>query len=172
MNLGLRPVNSLKHIVDTNGAIVGASPSTTDVITTVDSPSSTSATNQVHNGSTVHAIFLNVQVIQEVPAGGIDNIYLLVYKNPGGDLVGPPVDGVGKSDDRKRVIHQEMIMTGTVLTAASAIPRTLFKGVVGIPRGLKRNGVQDKLQVIIGHRSGEATQSTNFCLQAIYKEFF
>jgi len=167
----LRPVHSLKHIVDTNGAIVAAAQSITDVIVTVDSPGAVTGPNQVEVGSTVNAIFLNVQVIQEIPAGGVDNIYMYVYKNPGGDLTGPAVDGVGASDERKRVIHQEMVMTGTVLTAASAVPKTLFKGVVLIPKGLRRNGVQDKLQVVIGHRTGEATQSSNFCLQCIYKEF-
>ena len=166
----MRPVQSLKHIVDTNGVVVGGTASVTDVINTVDAPAA-GISNQCATGSTVHAIFLNVQAIQLVVAGGINNLYMTVYKNPGGDLFGPPVDAVGISDDRKRVIHQEMIMTGSVLTTADAIPRTLFKGVVLIPRGLKRNGVQDKLQVYIGHRNAEATQQTDFCLQCIYKEF-
>ncbi len=168
--MGLRLVNSLKHIIDTNGGITGGTPSTTDVITTVDNPAA-GTSNQCSIGSRVNAIFLNVQIIQVVAAGGVDNIYLIVYKNPGGDLLGPNVDGVGVSDDRKRVLHQEMVMTGNVLTAASAIPKTLFKGVVLLPKAIRRNGVQDKLQVIVGHRSGEATQQSNFCLQCIYKEF-
>lgn len=167
----LRPVMSLKHVVDTNGGITGAGFSTTDVIVTVNSPNATTGPNQCAVGSTVGAIYLRVEVIQEVPAGGIDNIYMMVYKNPGGDQVPPAVDSVGTSDERKWVIHQEMMMTGTVLTAANAIPRTLFKGVILIPRHLKRNAVEDKLQVVIGHRAGEATQVSNFCLQCIYKEF-
>ncbi len=166
----LRPVRSIKHIVDTNGAVVGGTPSITNVVETVDDPGNTFPT-QVAAGSTVHAIYLRVEVIQEIAAAGIDNIYLLVYKNPGGDLAPPNVDTVGSSDDRKRVVHQEMMMTGSVLTAANAIPRTLFKGVVLFPRAMKRNGIQDKWQVVIGHRNGETTQSTNFCLQCIYKEF-
>ncbi len=169
-NLSLRPVRSVKHVVDTNGAITGGTPSTTSVVETVDDPSNTSPT-QCAVGSTVHAIYLRVEVIQEIPAGGIDNIYMLVYKNPGGDLLAPNVDTVGSSDDRKRVVHQEMMMLGSVLTAANAIPRTLFKGVVLFPRALKRNGIQDKWQVVIGHRNGEVTQGSNFCLQCIYKEF-
>ncbi len=169
-NLRLRPVNSVKHVVDTNGGVTGGTPSTNDVILGVDSPSSAN-TNQCLIGSTVHAIYLRVEVIQKVAAGGVDNIYMIVYKNPGGDLTGPNVDAVGASDDKKRVIHQEMLMTGTVLTAASAIPKTLFKGVIALPRAIRRNGVGDKLQVIIGHRNGEATQQSNFCLQCIYKEF-
>jgi len=167
----LRPVHSIKHVVDTNGGVTGAGLSVTDVINTVANPDALLTPNACAFGSTVHAIFLNVQVIQVVAAGGVDNIYMYVYKNPGSDVGGPNPDQVGQSDRRKRVIHQEMIMTGSVLTAASAIPKVLFKGVVLIPRGLKRNGLGDKLQVVIGHRTGEATQQSNFCLQCIYKEF-
>lgn len=168
--MALRPVNSLKHVVDTNGGITGGTPSTTNVINAVANPATTTP-NDCTIGSTVSSIFLNVQVIQKVAAGGVDNIYMIVYKNPGGDVTGPAVDNVGGGDDRKRVIHQEMIMTGNVLTAAAAIPKTLFKGVIRIPRAIRRNGVSDQLQVIIGHRAGEASQQSNFCLQCIYKEY-
>ncbi len=169
-SLRLRPVQSLKHIVDTNGGVSGGAQSVNDVVVAVQNPAPT-ALNQVNIGATVNAIFLRVEVIQEVAAGGIDNIYMYVYKNPGGNLATPAVDSVGTTDKRKFVLHQEMMMTGTALTAASAIPRTLFKGVVMIPRGYKRFGVEDKLQVVIGHRAGEATQVSNFCLQCIYKEY-
>ncbi len=167
----LRPVKSEKHIVDTNGGITGAAPSTTDVIQSISNADPISFPQQCEVGSRVNAIFLNVQVIQEVAAGGVDNIYLLVYKNPGNDIPAPGVNQVGTTDKKKRVIHQEMVMTGTALTPANAIPKQLFKGVILIPRGLRRNGQNDRLQVVIGHRAGEATQVTNFCLQCIYKEY-
>ncbi len=165
----LKPVQSYKHVIDTNGAISGPSPSVNDILVTVDNPISN--VNQVAIGSTVFGVFLNVQVIQEIPAGGIDNIYMIVFKDVGGALLQPDVDKVGTSSLRRLVIHQEMIMTGTVLTAASAIPKTLFKGFLKFPRTFRRNGIADKMQVVIGHRSGEVTQGTNFCLQCIYKEF-
>ncbi len=167
----MRPVVSLKHVVDANGGLTGAGVSTIDLISTVDAAPDTGSPNQNIVGSRVSSIFLNVQVIQKVAAGGVDNIYMYVYKNPGGDVGGPPVDAVGASDDRKRVIHQEMVMTGTNLTTNNSIPKTLFKGVILIPRGLRRNGDADKLQLVIGHRTGEVTQQSNFCVQCIYKEF-
>ncbi len=168
--MALRPVKSLKHVVDTNGGITGGTPSTTDVLNVTENPPTTTA-NAVETGSHVYSVFLNVQVIQKVAAGGVDNIYMIVFWNPSNNLVAPPVDGVGADDNRRFVLHQEMRMTGTVLTAADAIPLTLFKGVVRIPKVFHRNGIQDKLQVLIGHRSAEVTQQSNFCLQAIYKEF-
>ncbi len=174
-NLRLRPVNSVKHIVDTNGAISAALVSTTDVIQAVDNPALGSP-QQVATGSTVHSIFLRVEAVGIESAGGVDNIYMLVYKNPGANVAGPRPDAAGTSDNKKRVIHQEMLMLAPRSESGAGggdarFPRTLFKGVVRIPRGLKRFGYEDKLQVVISHRVGEMTQLSEFCLQCIYKEF-
>ncbi len=168
--LRLRPVESIKHVVDTNGGVTGGTASITDVIVAAEAPVS-STPNQCKITSTVRAIYLRVEVIQKVAAGGVDNIYMYVAKNPSNDIILPFVDAVGASDKRKWVIHQEMMMTGNVLTAADAIPRTLFKGVIKIPFRYQRIGIQDKLEVHIGHRNGEVTQQSNFCLQCIYREF-
>ncbi len=143
-----------------------------DVINTVESPTSSIA-NNVGNGSTVHAIFLNLQVVLDIPgSGGINNIYMLVYKNPGNNVSNPAPDNVGVTDKRRFVLHQEMSMLGNGnVSPAEVNPKTLFKGVVMLPRTFKRNGIDDKLQVVIGHRTGETTQNTDWCLQCIYKEF-
>ncbi len=169
--LGLRPVNSLKHIVETNGTISAAVVSATDVINTVSLPVDT-VTNNVKVGSTVHSIYLRVEVIGVIAAGGVDNIYMAVYKNPGASITPPNIDAAGTTEKRKYFIHQEMLMlTPFVAAGTSGFPRTLFKGVIKIPRGYKRNGVDDKLQVLLQHRTGEATQTTRFCIECIYKEF-
>ncbi len=168
--LRLRPVNSIKHIVETNGAVSAALQSVTDVINTVDAPVFTSLQN-CHVGSNVKALYLRVEVSGRVPAGGIDNIYMGVMKNPANEIsVIPNLDLVGASDRRKFFIHQEMLMTAP--NTNGTFPRTLFKGVILIPRHYQRNGVNDKTQVILQHRSGEATQTTDFCIECIYKEFY
>ncbi len=169
--LRLRPVKSYKHIVETNGVVTAALQSVTDVINTVDNPVLTT-TNGVQTASTVYAIYLRVEVIGSVAAGGIDNIYLAVFHNVAGSLSAPALDTLGSSDRKNQVIHQEMIMT-TPLDTVNGVgfPRTMFNGVISIPRGMRRNAVQDKLQVILQHRSGEATQTTRFCIECIYKEF-
>ncbi len=172
-NLRLRPVQSLKHVVDTSGAVVLAAQSITDVIDTVDSPV-LSSPNQVASGSTVHAIYLRVEVVGTIGAAGVDNIYMIVYKNPGNNVV-PPInlDAVGISDKKRFVLHQEMLMTGQPggNPGSANIARTLFKGVVMLPRTFKRFGHDDKLQVILQHRTGESSQNTDFCIECIYKEF-
>ncbi len=170
--LRLRPVNSLKHIVETNGTVTAALQSVTDVINTIDAPV-VGSPNSNHVGSTVHAIYLRVEVVGTIAAGGVDNIYMGVFKNPANDLSIPVLDLVGASDRRRFFIHQDMIMlTPLDVTNGVAFPRTLFKGVIRIPRGFKRNGLSDKLQVILQHRSGEVTQTTRFCIECIYKEFY
>lgn len=151
----------------------GASPSITDVIVTVTNPDTVgTGTNQCNIGSTVGSIYLRVEVVGSTAAGGINNIYMGVFKNPGALLSPPAMDNVGTSDRRKYMIHQEMLMLAPFVTGGTQFPRTMFKGVIRIPRGYKRNGIEDKLQVILQHRTGEATQQTDFCIECIYKEFY
>lgn len=168
-SLRLRPVNRIKHVVDTNGAIVAGAQSISDVIISVASPSNT-VSNQCESLSLVRSIYLRVEVIGKDSAGGVDNIYMYVFKNPANDLTPPPVDAVGLNYKRKFVIHQEMLMLDFKGTT-SGFPRTLFKGVVKIPSAYQRVGIGDKLQVVIGHRPAEVSQLSEFCLQCIYQEF-
>ncbi len=167
--MAMRPVNSLKHIIDTNGLVTLALQSVTDVINTVDNPDPD--TNQVNIGSSVKSIYLRVEVKGgAVAASGVENIYMYVMKNPGNNLVQPAADAVGANDNRKFIIHQEMLMTNTA-TAEASFPRTLFKGVIVIPRAYRRNGVEDRLKVVLQQSAGETNQTTQFCIQCIYKEF-
>ncbi len=169
--LALRPVNSIKHVVDTNGGITGSTNSVNDIMRAIDDPEFNVFPNQIHTGAVMTWFFLNVQVIQQVVAGGVDNIYLAIYKNIGNNtLFTGGLDAIGVSDLRRYVIHQEMVMTGSTFSINSPVPKTLFKGVIRIPKSLQRFGIQDRLQVIIGHRTGEVTQQSRFCLQCIYKE--
>ncbi len=167
--MAVRPVTSIKHVIDTNGALSAGGQSITDVIASVDNPLKTTS-NQCATTSVVKSIYLRVEVIGKDSAGGVDNVYMYVFKNPANDLGNPAVDAIGVSDKRKFVIHQEMMMLDFKGTT-SGFPRTLFKGVIKIPRHYQRNGVDDRLQVVLGHRPGEGTQLTEFCLQCIYKEF-
>ncbi len=169
--MSIRPVQSLKHVVDTNGNVSAALQSVTDLVNVVDNPAA-GTSNQVNVGSKVNAIYLRVEVVGATSAGGVDNIYMYVYKNPGANLGLPPADSIGTNDNRRYVIHQEMVMlTPRNLSTEPGFPRTMFKGVILIPRGYRRMGVDDKLQVILQHRAGEATQVTKFCVECIYKEY-
>ncbi len=168
-NALIRPVNSVKHVVDTSGVVTAGVAAGTDLINTVDNPVFTSP-NNVHVGSKVSSVYLKVEVVGVVAFAGVPRVYFTVGKNPNDEISLPPVDAVGVDDSRKFIIHQEMTMVADLLQ--TDFPRTMFKGVIRIPRGYQRNGINDKLQFTIGNSSGESTGSVRWCLQCIYKEFY
>ncbi len=171
--LALRPVSSLKHVVDITTALVGTGQIVTDLAIQKDSPS-TSSVNQVHTGSHIKAIFLNVQAILTVTVTtGFPSIYFYILKNPSNEIVPLNMAGdtVGSNQRRKFVIHQEMLMLSK--NSADNFPRTMFKGVIKLPQRYQRFGDEDRLQIVAqfsGTVDGGAT--AQFCIQCIYKEFF
>ncbi len=121
--------------------------------------------NQVAIGARVSSIYLKVEVASnETDAGAIPNVYMMVYKNPGNNITPPDVASVGTSDSKRFVIHQEMIMLNNL---AGGNPRTMFQGVIKIPRGMQRQGNDDFLQVSIK----STAVNIALCIQCIYKEY-
>ncbi len=160
--LGLRPVNRIKHVVDKQAAMNAGGTNDTDVITATDTPVQ-AQTDEVQTGATVNAIYLLVEV-NATSSAALANVYLSVAKNPGGNLTLPLANIVGVNDNKKYVIHQEMVMMQQV---TNSNPRTLFKGVIVIPRGYRRFGPNDLLTV----RINSPGVNINLCLQCHYKEF-
>ncbi len=158
----LRPVQSLKHIKDIQGGLVIGTVSQNTLVIAKDAPVLANASD-VQTGSTVSSIFLNVQVYATSTAA-LANVYMAVYKSPGGNINTIDPQTVGVDDDKRYVIHQEMTM---VEKNTTGIPRTLFKGVIRIPRGYKRFGYNDVLVIVL--KSPGVTM--DFCVQCIYKEF-
>ncbi len=159
----MRPVKSLKHIVDIQGALGVATKQDEDLVRASDAPVFSTNPQDVETGATVNAIFLNVQV-SATSTAALANVYMYVMKNPGNNITEVNANVVGTSDIRKHVIHQEMIMTEKNTTA---IPRTLFKGVIKLPRGMRRFGIEDRL-VLSLFAPGTTYE---YCVQCIYKEY-
>ncbi len=159
----LHPVHTVKHIVDKQGGLVIDTNTAEVLVNAKDSPIINTNPQDVEHGSTVNAIFLNVQVTPTSEAS-IANVYMYVVKNVGNQLTLVKGNAVGTSDIRKFVIHQEMIMCQQ--EATSSIPRTLFKGVIALPRSYKRMGIADRLNLVL-YASG---CTFNYCVQCIYKE--
>ncbi len=138
------------------------------------SPVTTSA-NQCAEGSTVHGIFLAVEIAGSVAYAGVPRVYMVVYKNPGNNIAVGDISSMGTLDNRRFVLHQEMVMISQQASSAGGgdftFPRTMFKGVITLPRTFKRLGIDDKLQFVISNASGESTGTTRWCIQCIYKEF-
>ncbi len=161
----LRPIHRIKHIIDSNELLAAAGTGKVILIKGVDAPVLAN-TNEVETGSKVNGIFLNVQTTgNEADAGQIPNIYMAVYKNPS-NLITATLNPTSLGDDpnKKLVIHQEMMMNEN---SATGTPRTLFKGVIVIPKGMTRFGISDELVLV--YRS--PAQNATICIQCIYKEF-
>ncbi len=158
----MRPINRIKHVVDSQGAGVLGTQVNVDLIATVDAPVLANTT-EVETASTVHGIYLHVEAYGTT-AGALSNLYLMISKNPGNNIAMPDANVVGASDNKRFVIHQSMVM---LQKEVAGIPRVVFDGVIKIPRGYKRNGPQDKLRI------GLLSPGVNFdyCFQCHYKEF-
>ncbi len=160
--LGLRPVNRIKHVIDIQFATTAGTEVDHPVITASDTPDLANV-DEVQTGATVHAVYAKVEA-NLLTTSALPNFYFIVYKNPGGNIVGPTPNAVGASDNKRFVIHQEMVM---MQEQAKSNPRTIFNGVISIPRGYRRFGPNDTLNFRF-LAPGFAPQ---VCFQVHYKEF-
>ncbi len=161
--LSLRPVNRIKHVVDAQGGTVAGVTEIRNLILTVDSPTLLNTT-EVAKGSTINGIYLKVEVVNDGATGVLPNVYLVIAKNPGGNLGALQPNLIGADDDKRYVIHQEMVMLQPV---DNSNPRTLFNGVIVIPRGYRRFSANDTL-ILELLAPGVAI---NWCFQCHFKEF-
>ncbi len=158
----LRPVHRIKHVVDVQqGALLGVQKNNVLIIAK-DAPVLVNS-NEVETGSKINGIFLVIEAYATSEAA-LSNLYLAVWKNPGGNLTAVVPNTVGSNDNKRFVIHQEMVM---LQKEATGNPRTLFKGVIVIPRGYRRFGPNDELVASILAPG----VNTDECIQCHYKEF-
>ncbi len=159
----MRPIKSIKHVIDIQGGLTAGTQSVNAIANGVDVYSLSDA-DGIPTGARINSFFLNVQVAA-TQASALANVYMIVYKNPGSNMTAfPNANAVGVSDHKKFIFHQEMIMTEKNTTA---IPRTLFKGVLKIPKHMRRWGADDKMDVALFTPG----VTFDYCLQAIYKHY-
>ncbi len=161
-NPSIRPVHRIKHVVDKQAGVTAGTTNATELIKSVDAPVLAN-TSEVEVGSKVNGIYLRVEVYATSSAA-LSNVYMIIQKNPGGQFATITPNTVGSNDDKKWIIHQEMVMLQKVTPSN---PRTLFNGVIAIPRGYRRNGPNDLLNVNVLAPG----VSIDLCLQCHYKEF-
>lgn len=158
----LRPVQRIKHVIDSQFGQVLDTQSVVELIESIDAPTLAS-TKSVQTGSTVHGIYLKVEAAATT-AAALANFYLAVVKNPADTFTFPNANTIGASELKKYVIHQEMVMLQKSVTGN---PRTIFNGVIVIPRNYKRNGPGDTLELL----TFAPGVNTDVCVQCHYKEF-
>ncbi len=160
--LQLRPINRIKHVIDLQGGILLGVQTTLDIAQASDTPVR-GTPDLVETGSRINGIYLDVEVYA-TSTGALSNIYLTVFKNPSNQLAVIAANAVGISDQKKFVIHQEMVM---VQRNINGNPRTLFKGVIALPKHYRRMGPSDRLQIALLAPG----INFDFCVQCHYKEF-
>ncbi len=160
----MRPINRIKHVVDTSATLAAATQVDNNVVNVTDTPT-LGVTTSCETGSKINGIYLHVEVAStETDVGAIPNVYMAVWKNPGGNLTAPVISSTGDDDNKRFIIHQEMVMLNNI---AGGTPRVLFNGVIVIPKGMRRNGPNDLWKVSL------LSPQVNIalCWQAHYKEF-
>ncbi len=172
-NRAIRPVNSMKHVVDVATTAVPAGvTNVVPVITAVDSPTLANP-GDINKGSVVNGIFLRVETVHNSGTWVTQpRVYMTVQKDPGNNLGAAFPADVGISNIKKFVIHQEMLMMTGVSADANSFPRTMFVGVVKIPAQYRRFGQQDRLEVNFSLPAAATTATVSVCVQCIYKEYF
>ncbi len=161
-NRNKNPIVARKHIVDQQGGLVAGTPTFVNLVKGVDNPVVTNVIDcQV--SSRVNSIFLNVQVASSNTAS-LANVYMIVFGNPSTAITMPNANVTGASDHKKQIFHTEMIMTEKNTTA---VPRTLFKGVLMIPKHFRRIGQDDTIAIQLFSPGN----TFDFCVECIYKEY-
>ncbi len=161
-NNRLRPINRIKHVFDSQLGVALGVVTSRNIITANDNPALAN-TAEVETGSTVNGIYLKVEAYATT-SGALSNLYMIVFKNPGGNIGVPAPNLVGANDNKRFVIHQEMVMLQKEINGN---PRTLFNGVIVIPRGYRRFGPNDILSLSFLSPG----VNVDLCLQVHYKEF-
>ncbi len=162
----LVPINRIKHVIDSSATLAGAAVSGFQLAITADSPT-LSGTSEVMVGSKINGFYIRFEVAsnEDTDLGAIPNVYFYVWKNTGGNLTRIAPNAVGSNDNKRFVIHQEMTMIENSVRGGN--PRTIFNGVVVVPKGMRRMAPNDLWEVVI------LSPALNIaaCMQAHYKEF-
>ncbi len=160
------PIQSVKHIIDTEGALTGGSTADVPISTTVESRSDPFNPVELTIGETVNAFFLSIFLIGAGGAGVAGSINWYIGKARAGQAIGsfPAPALTGPSDFRNQIFHEEKGLVGS----ADGTPMA-FKGVIVVPKGMRRSRSGD--QFFIKLRATDNVNDVNFCVKAIYKSF-
>ncbi len=162
----LIPVNSIKHVVDVVGTSTGAAISTSPIADAVVTRSVPFQPQEVVIGRKINAFFVSAFFIGDTgqPVSGSVNWY--IAKLHSGQSASTPQPGAtGTSELRNQIIHEEKGLVGSGDGTAMA-----FKGVIVVPRGMRRMREGDSW-VFVNRMQGGTQDDTQFCLKTIYKSF-
>ncbi len=164
--MAMRPINRIKHVVDISATIAGGTVGVFLIASTTDTPT-LAATASVETGCKINGFYIRVEAAsnEAIDLGAIPNFYFMLSKNPGANVTMPSPSATGASDNKRFVVHQEMTMIENKGQGSNA--RTIFNGVVAVPKGMRRMGPNDIWEVRLLCPALDTAQ----CMQCHYKEF-
>ncbi len=160
------PINSIKHIIDTEGTLTGGIGSNTPFVVAVPNvDTATFKPGDVRTGATVNGFFVSVFVIGSTGApanGAIDWLITKIHSQQ----IAPTPGQTGTSTIRNQIIHEEKGLAGSGDGTAM-----VFKGVIAVPKGMRRMREGD--QFVLALRSqNQGAVDLAFCIKIIYKSYF
>ncbi len=162
---GIRPVNRIKHVVDSSGGLTSTSSvnALADTVTVLTDPFNPV---EVELGSTINGMFISIYVIGSTgaPLEGPIDWYIGKGRASQTALNQFPDPGVtGTFDIRNQIFHEEKGLSGS----GDGTPM-VFKGVIAIPKGMRRMRSGDSIFIKIKCTGADVC---NFCIKAIYNSY-
>ncbi len=162
------PIDSVKHIIDSQGTLLETGVKVEiPIATAVPVRSDPFNPAEVTFGRTINAFFITSFILGATGGGiGPGNINWYIIKiHAGQESSTPDAQSVGVSSLRNQVIHQEKGLSGSQDGTPMA-----FKGVIVIPKGMRRMREGDEWRFVI-NLTASATADAVFCFRSIHKSF-
>ncbi len=153
----LRPINSVKNIIDGTFLTVGAGVTTAVQLSKVVNDY-TGSVDEVPIGSKIASMYLFVSIQQQSVNSNVD---FYIWQNPAAQLTAPVPGATGGNSGRKYILHEEKGLPGP---SNNGSPPHIFRGVVRIPRGRQRQGENDLIEL-----RARGAAAYDLCVKCIYK---
>ncbi len=156
-------MQTVKHVIDAGGGLTDVS-AVVPLSTVVNTKQSATDPLECEVGETINGIFLSIYIIGATGSGVTGPIDWFIGKSrsaqvPSSDF--PDPGATGSASIRNQIFHEEKAVSGS----ADGTPMA-FKGVVPIPRGMRRQRLGDQFFVKLKMSTGD---TGTFCVKAIYK---
>ncbi len=158
----LRPIHSIKNIVQNVTIIAAAATELSVVLQTVDT-AALATTTEVERGARVNTVYIEAWLYGNAVAGVNSPISWFLAKNPGNNLTLPTPATAGTNDNKRWIFAQGK---GLVGASANGQPGYLIRGWFRIPPRMRRMGSDDRIILSV---QNQTANDVNFCKLFIYK---
>ncbi len=162
----LNLVNRTKHVVDSEGSLAAQADSTNAFAQEVNVKAAVFNPVEVLLGSHINGVFISLFVLGDTGSPIVGSINWYIAKKRAGQAFTdfPNPGNTGISDIRNQIFHEEKGLAGS----GDGTPMA-FKGVIAIPKGMRRMRAGDEFFINI--RQNSVADTAQFCLKVIYNEY-